>query len=196
MNDLLTILKKDLSHLLDDLKEKKIVNNIDYNNINIDHSSKSKQGDLSTNIYLILVKQLIDKKFNLNHYIENYLNKFDYIQSISIAKAGFVNIFINKKFLLEQINFLLNKFDSNKNFNLSDKKKINIEFVSANPTGPIHVAHMRGAVLGDVLASMLTAVGHDVTREYYVNDAGSQISILGSSLFKRYQQLFNVNVEL
>ena len=83
-----------------------------------------------------------------------------------------------------------------KNILLSDRKNINIEFVSANPTGPIHIAHMRGAVLGDVLSSILKAVGHDVTREYYVNDAGSQIQTLGISIFKRYNELFGKKIEL
>ena len=76
------------------------------------------------------------------------------------------------------------------------EKKINIEFVSANPTGPIHVAHMRGAVIGDVLASILETSGFKVTREYYVNDSGSQVRVVGKSLFKRYQQLFNIPVVL
>ncbi|MDC0057361.1 arginine--tRNA ligase, partial [Alphaproteobacteria bacterium] len=78
--------------------------------------------------------------------------------------------------------------------NIGNGKKINIEFVSTNPTGPIHVAHIRGAIIGDVLASILERSGFIVTREYYVNDAGSQINILGKSLYKRYQQLCGINV--
>ena len=71
------------------------------------------------------------------------------------------------------------------------EKNVNIEFVSANPTGPITVAHMRGAVLGDVITSLLLNSGYKVTREYYVNNAGSQIDILGESLYKRYLELFH-----
>ena len=68
--------------------------------------------------------------------------------------------------------------------------------MSANPTGPLHIAHIRGAVIGDVLASILQATGHTVTREYYLNDAGSQINILGNSLYKRYQQIFGIKIKI
>jgi Arginyl-tRNA synthetase len=79
---------------------------------------------------------------------------------------------------------------------LGNNQNVNIEFVSANPTGPIHVAHMRGAVFGDVLASIFNKTGYNITREYYVNDSGTQIDILSKSLYKRYCQIFNMNVSI
>ena len=75
-------------------------------------------------------------------------------------------------------------------------KRLNVEYVSANPTGPLHIGHCRGAVFGDVLSSLYTKTGFDVTREYYVNDAGSQINKLSNSLLKRYLQLFDKKIEL
>ena len=96
----------------------------------------------------------------------------------------------------KKLNQILLESNTYGNSTIGRNKKVNIEFVSANPTGPIHVAHIRGAVLGDVISSLLEASGYLVTREYYVNDTGTQITILGNSLFKRYQQLFGHKVNI
>ena len=195
MNDLISLFKKDLYLLVEDLIDKKFIDTVEKNNISIDFSSKSKKGDLSTNIFLMLSKKCVDKNFDLKTYLLNYFKNLNYVEKIEIAEVGFINLFIKKNFLLLNLMNLDIK-NIKKNILLSDRKNINIEFVSANPTGPIHIAHMRGAVLGDVLSSILKAVGHDVTREYYVNDAGSQIQTLGISIFKRYNELFGKKIEL
>jgi len=195
MIDFISLFKSDLYYLVDDLKKNKLIDNFDKKNISIDFSSKSRQGDLSTNIYIILKKKCIDEKIEIKNYISEYLEKLDYIDIINFAKAGFINIILKKFFLLIHLENLYNNKISQYNLS-SNKKKINIEFVSANPTGPIHIAHMRGAVLGDVLSSILATVGHKVTREYYVNDAGSQIKTLGSSIYKRYRELYGFKIEL
>ena len=196
MTNIISLFKNDLYKLIDDLESKKNIVDFRKNSISIDYSSKSKQGDLSTNILLILRKKNLNKDFNIESYVFNFLKNLQYIERIEIAKAGFVNIFIKKNFIINQLKNLINNQDYQKEYLTIKKENINIEFVSANPTGPIHVAHIRGAVLGDVLSSVLESIGHNVTREYYVNDAGSQIKTLGNSLFKRYQQLFNINIEL
>ena len=195
MSDLITLFKKDLEIFISKLKEKKIISDSDLKNLNIDYSSKSKQGDLSTNILLILKKKILDSKFDLQDSIIKYFNEIDYISKSQVANAGFLNIHIKKDFLILKLKNLPEDINYYKKQTLI-KKKINIEFISANPTGPLHVAHVRGAVLGDVLSSILRSVGHSVTKEYYVNDAGSQIKILGNSLFKRYQELFNINIPM
>ena len=195
MNNLISTFKFDLFNLIDILKNKKIIKDFKKENISIDYSSKSKQGDLSTNILILLQKKKLDNNFNLTIFISNYFKELHYVDDIEIAKVGFINIFIKKNYLIEKLKNIFDK-SYKENQKVESRHKINIEFVSANPTGPIHVAHIRGAVLGDVLASILKSVGHDITKEYYVNDAGSQIIILGNSLFKRYQQLFNVDVKL
>jgi len=168
-----------------------IRNNIS-NKLTIDYNSKSKQGDLSSNVLFILKGQILNKSFNINEYVENYLSNLEYIETIDIHKAGFVNIVLTKDYISNYLNkiYILENI-----YTKTNKQKINLEFVSANPTGPIHIAHLRGAVLGDVLSSILERVGHEVTREYYVNDAGSQITILGNSLFKRYQELCGKNIQ-
>ena len=188
MNDLISICNEDIYRLIDDLENQQIIINLNKDSINIDYSSKSKQGDLSSNILLILLKKNLNKKFDLKTYIYNYFKNLKYVHNVIIANAGFINIFLKKSFIVSQLDNIITK----KSLDIKsaiNKQKINIEFVSANPTGPIHIAHIRGAVLGDVLASILEFFGHQVTREYYVNDTGSQITSLGRSLFKRYQEL-------
>ena len=195
MSDLISVFKYDLYKLIRNLQNKKIINDFNLESISIDYSSKSKKGDLSTNIFLLLIKINLDNKFNLKDYIINYFFNLNYVKNIEIAKAGFINVFIKKDFIISNLKnlFIPSNIEINK---IEKKQKINIEFVSANPTGPIHVAHMRGAIMGDVLASILESVGHEVTREYYVNNAGSQITILGRSLFKRYKELLGHQVVL
>ena len=193
MNNFILQFKNDLDKLISDLKKQSLIISFNESNINIDYSSKSKKGDQFINIYLVLSKIITKKDFDLKIYILNFLMKLEYIAKIDFAKAGFINIIIEKKFLISNlINFYNNNFKL-ENDNIH-KKSINIEFISANPTGPLHLAHIRGAVLGDVLSSILETVGHKVTREYYVNDSGAQIKSLGVSLFKRYKELFNEEI--
>ncbi len=192
MNDLLSLIKKDLTSLIEKLFNDDVIRNNISNKLTIDYNSKSKQGDLSSNLLFILKGQILNKSFNINEYVENYLSNLEYIETIDIHKAGFVNIVLTKDYISNYLNkiYILENI-----YTKTNKQKINLEFVSANPTGPIHVAHLRGAVLGDVLSSILERIGHEVTREYYVNDAGSQITILGNSLFKRYQELCGKNIQ-
>ena len=193
MNNFILQFKNDLDKLISDLKKQSLIISFNESNINIDYSSKSKKGDLSTNIYLVLSKIITKKDFDLKIYILNFLMKLEYIAKVDFAKAGFINIIIEKKFLISNLIIFYNNNFKLENDNIQ-KKSINIEFISANPTGPLHLAHIRGAVLGDVLSSILETVGHKVTREYYVNDSGAQIKSLGVSLFKRYKELFNEEI--
>ena len=108
-----------------------------------------------TNLLLVLRKSLLDKSFNLNQYLQENIENINYIKNVLIAKAGFINIIFQDDFIFEKINNVLNEVDDYGKNSLGKNKKINIEFVSANPTGPIHLGHMRGAVYGDVLANIL-----------------------------------------
>ncbi len=197
MNDYLSILKKDLLNVIDILIEKNIVNqSFNKDNLTIDYLSKSKQGDVSTNLFILLNSQHNKKDYNLKKIIHENIFNFEYVKKIEITKVGFINIFFEKEFLIKKLHLILSQTNNYGNNISGNNDNINIEFVSANPTGPLHIAHTRGAVLGDVLASILQATGHKVTREYYVNDAGSQINILGNSLYKRYQQIFGIKIEI
>tara|TARA_Y100001970_G_scaffold124366_1_gene153986 strand:- start:2469 stop:4208 length:1740 start_codon:yes stop_codon:yes gene_type:complete len=171
---------------------------IDFNkkSISIDFSSKSRQADISSNFFLIASKKIQNKEINLKKDLIDKTNNLFFVENCEISKNGFINIEIKKDFLINQIENLLSKKNQYGKPDIGKGKSINVEFVSANPTGPVTVAHMRGAVLGDVISSMLTNAGYNVTREYYVNDAGSQIDILGTSLYKRYLELFGDKINL
>ena len=169
-----------------------IFNEFNKKSISIDFSSKSRQGDISSNFYLVAIKKNLDKKFDLKTDLLEKINNLFFVENCEISKNGFININIKKDFLLDQIKNLLEAKHAFGKSNSGSGKKVNVEFVSANPTGPITVAHMRGAVLGDVISSLLGESGFEVTREYYVNNAGSQIDTLGISLYKRYLELLKM----
>ncbi len=197
MSDYISILEKDLLDLIDNLIKSNIVNqDFKKDNLTIDYLSKSKQGEVSTNLFILLNSQLKNKNYDLRKKIYNNIIDFEYVKNVEITKVGFINFFFEKDFLIKKLYLILSQPNNYGNNASGNNDNINIEFVSANPTGPLHIAHIRGAVLGDVLASILQATGHKVTREYYVNDAGSQINILGNSLYKRYQQIFGDKIEI
>ena len=196
MNNHIEILTSYFNEYADKCIHNNLLTNFNRNAISIDFSSQSRQGDISSNFYLIAFKKIIDKKFDLKDDLTEKIYSISFVEKFEISHNGFINIKIKKEFLLNQINLLLNQKNKYGQSNLGEGKRINVEFVSANPTGPITVAHMRGAVLGDVISSLLSHTGHVVTREYYVNNAGSQIDILGKSLFKRYSELFDKPIEL
>ena len=196
MNNHIELLFKHFDNYADNCIKNNLLSNFNKKSISIDFSSKSRKGDISSNFYLVAVKKIINKTFNLHDELIKEVMSLFFVDKCEISKNGFININIKKEFLLDQIKIILNHKDKYGQSNLGRGKKINIEFVSANPTGPITVAHMRGAVLGDVISSLLTHTGYHVTREYYVNNAGSQIDILGESLFKRYLELFGNSIDL
>lgn len=195
MNNHIEILLNHLNQYVDNCITNNVINDFNRKSISIDFSSKSRQGDISSNFYLVAIKKIIDKNYNFKDEIIKEITKLSLVDKCEISKNGFININIKKQFLIENIDFLLNQKNNYGKSNLGNGKKVNVEFVSANPTGPVTVAHMRGAVLGDVISSLLLYTGYEVTREYYVNNAGSQIDILGKSLFKRYLQLFGKSTE-
>ena len=146
-------------------------------------------GDLATNAAMILAKPLGMSPRELAENIVVYLRLIadaESIASVAIAGPGFVNITLESKAWMPYLKQILNEKHDYGRTNIGEGQCINIEFVSANPTGPLHAAHARGAVFGDVLANLLHWIGFDVIREYYVNDAGSQVDILARSAYMRY----------
>ena len=196
MNNHIELLYNYFFEYVDNSVENNFLSDFNKKSISIDFSSKSRRGDISSNFYLLAIKKILDKKFNLKDDLLKGIKNLSFIQNCEISKNGFININLKREFLLDQIDFLLNQKNEFGKCNYGQGKRVNVEFVSANPTGPITVAHMRGAVLGDVISSLLVETGYKVTREYYVNNAGSQIDILGKSLYKRYLQLFGESINL
>ena len=152
-------------------------------------------GDMSTNMAMVLSKEI---KLNPRQIAQNfvpYIIKIPGIEKVDVAGAGFINIKLAQVTWTSCLkNILLNELDWDK-FDLGKGKNINLEFVSANPTGPLHAGHARGAVFGDALASLLTKVGYKVTREYYINDAGSQIEKLVKSSLLRYEECMGKKID-
>ena len=162
------------------------------NGINVDIPPANFDCDISTNVAMFLSK--INKKspIDLANFLINEIKKQDeLIDSINVVKPGFINI----KFKSEYWNnFIKNVNDNYINYgtNIKEKKKkYLIEFVSANPTGPLHVGHCRGAILGDVISNLLIFNKHDVSKEYYVNDYGNQIINFTKSVFHRIREILN-----
>lgn len=157
------------------------------NKISVEIPKQSLHGDISFNAPLIIGSFIKKNPINLAEEIKNLILKYnDDFEKIEVAKPGFINLKFKKKIIL---NFLL-KIDNNFGFLKDIKyKKINIEFVSANPTGPLHIGHCRGAVYGDVLSNFLKYCGHEVTKEYYINDYGNQIILFVKSIYFRILEL-------
>ena len=152
-------------------------------------------GDFSTNMSLILAKK---NKLNPNDLAKIIVDKFSLkntlVKNIVIVAPGFINFYLVDEYYGHIVKKIIEE-ESNYGKDTSDLY-YNLEFVSANPTGFLHVAHARGAALGDSLANILNHVGVKVTREYYINDAGSQINMLANACFVRYQQSWGVDIEL
>ena len=158
-------------------------------NLTVDLPPKNQNADISCNAAMILAKANNMSPIKLAEILKkNLLNTYKEFKIIEIAGPGFLNISFHNnfwKYYLEKIIKLNSKYGSSKN----KKKKYNIEFVSANPTGPLHVGHCRGAILGDVLSNLLVFNGNKVVKEYYVNDYGNQIKNFVLSVYYRILEI-------
>jgi len=152
-------------------------------------------GDLSTPLAMELAKILHQPPRKIAEKIVSACDK-DIFESIEIAGPGFINFKFKKSFIFFELNELLKKGESFFFRNIGDGKKIQIEFVSANPTGPLHLGHGRGAAVGSALANILTEAGYNVSTEYYINDAGKQVELLGLSVYIALQRLFGKEIQM
>ncbi|MDC0399588.1 arginine--tRNA ligase [Alphaproteobacteria bacterium] len=162
---------------------------IDQNLINVEPPRDKGHGDVATNVAMIFSKKLSIKPRDLAIKICNELDRNDEVSAVEVAGPGFINIKLVDEVWFKSLHFILKSGKDYGSSTLGTGKKINIEYVSANPTGPLHAAHARGAVVGDALALLLKKTGHEVCKEYYINDAGSQVDILGQSTFLRYKEV-------
>jgi len=143
-------------------------------------------GDYSTNIAMTLKKNPQE--------IANFI-KSDFLEKIEV-KNGFINFFVSKQYLQNQVGEILKKKERFGDLKIGKGKKVNVEFCSANPTGPLHLGHGRGAFWGDVLSNVFERAGYKTTREYFINNYGKQISLLGQSIDTRYREILGQKVEL
>ena len=158
----------------------------------IERSKEKVHGDYATNIALQFARVFKKAPALIARDILNLI-KLDEIDKMEVAGPGFLNFFIKENSLASLIKVVLDKGDKYGSSTYGNNEKIMVEFVSANPTGDLHLGHTRGAALGDSICRMYSFIGYDVTREFYVNDAGNQINNLAKSLFVRYHEAFGDN---
>ncbi|WP_455474922.1 arginine--tRNA ligase [Bartonella sp. B30(2025)] len=161
---------------------------LDLSKITVDPPRDSSHGDLSTNAAMVLAKSVGLNPRTLAERIIDFLKNDSFIENIEVAGPGFINIRLTKSFWQNAIKSMLELGTSYGHTPIGQGKHVNVEYVSANPTGPMHVGHCRGAVVGDVFANLLQFVGYNVTKEYYINDAGNQIEVLAHSVLLRYRE--------
>jgi len=151
-------------------------------------------GDVATNAAMVLAKPARKNPREIAQQIVDALIQLDAVEEANIAGPGFINLKLSNSFWFNQLADMLSKGRDYGRGLVSKNEKVNVEYVSANPTGPMHVGHCRGAVVGDALANLLQFAGFDVTKEYYVNDAGGQIDVLARSMFHRYREALGEDV--
>lgn len=161
----------------------------DPSRVSVEPPREAAHGDLATNAAMVLAKQAGRKPRDLAEMLAERLRTHPAVASVEVAGPGFINIRLGEEFWREHLRAMI---EAGEAFGTSAMGEgaapVNIEYVSANPTGPLHVGHARGAVVGDVLASLLIKAGYAVTREYYINDAGAQVDVLARSAHLRYRE--------
>ena len=162
----------------------------------LDHPSRLEQGDYATNVALRLQRAAGKPPREVAGAIAHHLQLPPAVAAVEVAGPGFVNFFLADEWLQEQVDAILTAGPEFGRLTFGDGKTVQVEFVSANPTGPLHVGAARNAALGDTVARLLAATGHAVQREYYINDAGSQIHALGASVLARYRQAIGLSAAL
>jgi len=180
--------------IIQNLQSLGLSKDVDLSRINVEPPRDPAHGDLSTNAAMVLAKPLGMNPRELAGKLETALQDDPEIESIDIAGPGFINLRLPHSLWQNMLTQMLGDLPGVTTSQIGDKEKINIEYVSANPTGPMHVGHCRGAIFGDALASLLSATGYDVTKEYYINDAGAQVDVLARSAYLRYLEALGEDI--
>ncbi len=162
--------------------------------INAEPPRDRAHGDIATNAAMVLAKPLGMKPRELALRIAVRLEADPDVESVQVAGPGFINLRLVDAFWAARLTDILHAGTSYGHSEMGRRQKVNVEYVSANPTGPMHIGHCRGAVVGDAIAGLLAATGHEVTREYYINDAGSQVDTLARSAYLRYREALGQDI--
>lgn len=176
--------------------EKGQLNECSIPDILIERPQQKGHGDFACTISLKLAGILKRNPLDIAQIIVSNLESNKIISEKTIIPPGFINLHLNPVWLANQVMEIRENSDKFTKSSLGKNKKVQIEYVSANPTGQLHVAHIRGAVVGSTISNILNATGHDVHQEYYINDAGNQIENFNKSLLIRYKQLFDIDINL
>ncbi|NMG38578.1 arginine--tRNA ligase [Chelativorans sp. ZYF759] len=168
---------------------------LDLSRMTVEPPRDATHGDLATNAAMVLAKSLGQNPRALAETIAGPLRADPDVASVEVAGPGFINLRLSDGFWQVQLADMLKAGTDYGRSTVGAGRRINVEYVSANPTGPMHVGHCRGAVVGDALANVLAFAGFDVTKEYYINDAGAQIDVLGRSVLLRYREAMGEKID-
>jgi arginyl-tRNA synthetase len=176
--------------------KKKLLGAVDLPYIEVEVPANHDHGDYATNVALILASPSKQNPRKIAEIIQaNLIDAEKIIEKTQIAGPGFLNFFIKDDVWRKSLLDIEKQKEKYGSINIGGGKKVQVEFVSANPTGPLHIGHARGAVVGDVIANLLMMAGYKVSKEYYINNAGTQMNNLGKSVLLRYRELFGEKIE-
>ena len=167
---------------------------VDLSRVVVEPPRDAAHGDMATNAAMVLARDAKAKPRDLAEQIAAKLRADDLIASVDVAGPGFINLTLKASVWSDALRSVLREGDSYGRSGIGAAEKVDVEYVSANPTGPMHVGHCRGAVFGDALCSLLQFAGYAVTREYYINDAGAQVDVLARSAFLRYREALGEDI--
>jgi arginyl-tRNA synthetase len=190
-----TIIAEMVKDALDSCVQSGVFSTTQFPSFAIETPKMKGHGDYATNAAMLLAPQEKKSPRDIAQQIINHLPSGDSrIEKVEVAGPGFINFFVSHSCWLDAFRDISLQGSSYGQSQLGKGKTINIEYVSANPTGPLHIGHGRGAAVGDALANIMAAVGYSVSREYYINDTGNQMNLLGRSVYIRYLQLLGKDV--
>ena len=167
---------------------------IDFSRVVVEPPRDASHGDMATNAAMVLAKEAKAKPRELADKFAEKLRADDLVASVDVAGPGFINLTLKPQVWADSLRTVLREGGAYGRSAIGRADKVNVEYVSANPTGPMHVGHCRGAVFGDALCSLLQFAGYEVTREYYINDAGAQVDVLARSAYLRYLEALGDNI--
>lgn len=169
---------------------------LDVSKVTVEAPRDPAHGDLATNAAMVMTKQAGMNPRQLAELLKEGIETIEGVQSVEIAGPGFINIRLVPDVYFRLLNDILDNGTDFGSVRLGKKTPVNVEYVSANPTGPLTVAHARGAIVGDSLANLLAKAGYDVRKEYYTNDAGNQVNILAESAYLRYREALGETITI
>ena len=195
--DIYASLNGEIQNVLKDFKaEGYLPSDLDTSNIVVEQPKDPSHGDFATNAAMVLAKPARKNPREIATKLQEALQASDLVEQIDVAGPGFINFKLKPQVFHDQIRTILSQGSSYGSSKVGGDEKVMVEFVSVNPTGPLHAGHGRGAVYGDALCNLLSKAGYDVYREYLMNDAGGQMRVIAKSVHTRYLQSYGKDVEL
>lgn len=164
--------------------------------VTVEFPRDRKHGDVSTNVAMVLAKPLEMSPRDVANSMLGALKQFKHMELVEVAGPGFINMRLQPEFWQQELGVILGDPAHYGESKVGEGHRVNIEYVSANPTGPLHIGHARGAVAGDALALLLQKASYEVVKEYYINDAGTQVDVLAHSVYLRYRQAYGEDITI